>query len=418
VTLADSHRTRAPVGLGATFGSTALAWLAAWVVVAALIGAAGYASRDPDSQLYAALSARLSGEPVQRWIAPEWWGHWNLNGPYVEHPVGMFVVPAALGRLGYPRMQAAYAVNAFYQACAFFLTLQIAAAILPLTQARALGWLLQLMPIAFVFRVRANQEYAVLAGLLFALYSTERARDRPVWTAGMIAGFSSVLLVKGVFAVMVPLVCAIWLVARGHGLGDHLRRAPAWLGVLLMPLAGALVIWGYESAYRHVTGQSFLEIYRSKQVPEGAFVAGSVLYRAVYTGTWYFTRIVWYGLPWSVPALLLAVRHGEWWPWRWTAAPDADRSRSREGAWFGLVAGLILAAGFSLAHRKADRYIFPVYFLIGAVGAADTLRRVPRLGRLVDRLDRPWVAPAIYVALAILTIVTSGRLPMPTLWRS
>ena len=272
------------------------------------------------------------------------------------------------------------------------------------------------MPIAFVFRVRANQEYAVLAGLLFALYATERARERPVWTAGMIAGFSAVLLVKGVFALMVPLVCALWLIARGRNLDDHLRRAPAWLGVVLMPIAGALVIWLYETAYRHVTGQSFIEIYRTKQVPEGALVAGSVLYRVAYTGAWYFSRIVWYGLPWSVPALFMLarqLRHGHWWPWHGRSSPDDDRSLARQGAWFALVAGLALAAGFSLAHRKADRYIFPVYFLIGAAGAAAAVRRVPRLARLVDRLDHPWAAPAIYVALTVLTLATSGRHPCP-----
>jgi 4-amino-4-deoxy-L-arabinose transferase-like glycosyltransferase len=399
----------------------AVAWLIAWVIVAALIGASGYSSRDPDSELYAALSSRMSAEPVERWIAPEWWGYWNLDGPYVEHPVGMFVVPAALGRLGYPRWQAAYAVHALYQVAVFVLAMQIAATVIPLSEARALSWLLQLMPIAFVFRVRANQEYAVLAGLLFALSATERARERPVWTAGMVAGFSAVLLVKGVFALMVPLVCALWLIARGRDLDDHLRRAPAWLGVVLMPIAGALVIWLYETAYRHVTGQSFIEIYRTKQVPEGALVAGSVLYRIAYTGTWYFSRIVWYGLPWSVPALFMLARHvrrGDWWPRQGRSSPDDDRSLARQGAWFALVAGLALAAGFSLAHRKADRYIFPVYFLIGAAGAAAAVRRVPHLARLVDRLDHPWAAPAIYVALTVLTLATSGRLPMPTLWRT
>jgi len=33
--------------------------------------------------------------------------------------VGMFVVPAVLGRFGYPKLQAAYAVNALYQIISF-----------------------------------------------------------------------------------------------------------------------------------------------------------------------------------------------------------------------------------------------------------------------------------------------------------
>ena len=75
---------------------------------------------------------------------------------------------------------------------------------------------MQLLPIAFVFRIRANQEYAVLAGVLFALYACERARTRATWVPGMLAGFLAVLLVKGVFAFMVPLTCVLWLLARGR----------------------------------------------------------------------------------------------------------------------------------------------------------------------------------------------------------
>src|SRR6187200_3312933 len=126
----------------------ALAWLAAWAVTALLIGVVHYESRDPDSQLYAGISARLVREPMVQWIAPQWWGFWNSEGPYCEHPVGMFVVPALLGRAGYPPLQAAYAVNALYQVASFALVTLIAARLVP-RSAVALGCILQLLPIAF-----------------------------------------------------------------------------------------------------------------------------------------------------------------------------------------------------------------------------------------------------------------------------
>ena len=59
----------------------ALAWIAAWAVTALLIAAVHYESRDPDSQLYTGISARLVREPVEQWIAPQWWGFWNSEGP-------------------------------------------------------------------------------------------------------------------------------------------------------------------------------------------------------------------------------------------------------------------------------------------------------------------------------------------------
>jgi len=52
----------------------------------------------------------------------------------------------------------------------------IAATVVASREAKSLQWLLQLLPIAFVFRARANHEYAELAGMLLAIYATERSR--------------------------------------------------------------------------------------------------------------------------------------------------------------------------------------------------------------------------------------------------
>ena len=80
-------------------------WTAAFVLVAALIVATHFSSTDPDSQLYASISGRLSEEPVSHWIAPEWWDFWpetHMTGLFREHPAGVFLVPVALSRLGIP----------------------------------------------------------------------------------------------------------------------------------------------------------------------------------------------------------------------------------------------------------------------------------------------------------------------------
>lgn len=406
--------------------AAAIAWAVAWIITAALIAAGHFQSRDPDSQLYAGISARLATQPVERWIAPEWWGFWNSEGLYCEHPVGMFVVPAALVRAGYPPLQAAYAINALYQILSFALVTAIAASVTSRREATALGSILQILPIAFVFRVRANQEYAVLAGLLFALYATERARTRPVWSLGMIAGFAAVLLVKGVFAVMVPIVCVLWLVARLPASGSRLESRAAWGAIAVMPVVGVLIAWGYDAAYLHVTGRSFLEIYQTRQLPEAAIAGESPIVRTLYTGTWYLTRMAWYPFPWSVLAAgfaALSIARGSWLPWesgRQTrdSGPPASEDDGRRGAWFAFVSGIVLAGAFSLAHRKADRYIFPAYFLIAAAGAGPALRRFPRLARLAAWADHPWTPAVLYVTLVVLTMATNGKLPRFTFWRT
>jgi 4-amino-4-deoxy-L-arabinose transferase-like glycosyltransferase len=400
-----------------------LAWTGAVVLSVGLVAATQYTTRDPDSRLYAGIAAHLSQQPIDRWIAPEWWGFWGHDALYCEHPVGIFLAPAALARLGFPAEQAAYAVNVLYQAASLCLLVLVARVLVEPEEARALAWLLQLLPIAFVFRIRANQEYALLAGLLLAVYSTERARSRPIWTLGMTAGFCGVLLVKGVFALSVPVTCAVWLVARTGQKSGARSAWPAWGAIGLMPLVGALCAWGYDAAYLRVTGRSFLAIYRVRQVGPDAMASSASWWRVPYTAVWYLGRIVWYAFPWSPLAGWIAwraARRGEAWPWarRHREARDPIASPAWQGAWFAVVSSLVLTAGFSLAERKADRYLFPVYFILGAAGAIAAMRRFGWLRRLVERLDRPWVPAVFYVVLFLAALLTAGRLPAFTFWRS
>ena len=396
--------------------SALLVWGGALSVAVALLAVTGYTSRDPDSTVYAGIAARISTEPLGRWIAPEWWGIWDNEGLFREHPVGIFLLPAMLARAGYPAVQASYAVNAAYQVVTLALIPLVAAAFATRRESRALAWALQLILIAFVFRIRANQEYAVLAGVMVALYATEWSLRRASWGWLTAAAFAWVLLVKGVFGLMVPALCALWIAARQHG--DSVRRPGPWLTLAATLLVAPVLAGSYELLYRAASGESFLAFYTGPRMDPDAVAEGS-LARWPYNVLWYSGRLIWYALPWSVFAL------GALAAWVHHLRGGVSRlivgTMSREsvaGLLFATVSSLLLIAGFALSDRKADRFIFPAYFIVGAVGAVTAFRCSPRLSRLVDLLDRPWVPAAFWLALFLLRLASGAHLPRLTFWRS
>jgi len=127
---------------------------------------------------------------------------------------------------------------------------------------------------------------------------------------------------------------------------------------------------------------------------------------------WYLGRVLWFAFPWSVALLLAAAR-----PWlsRQGAPARLGDGQPRAVAAAPFVGGaLLLYVGvFSLFDRRADRYVFPAYYLVGAAGAVAAIRRWPALRRVAERLDRPWVPAAVFL-LTFAAHVLAGRLGVPT----
>ena len=191
---------------------TALVWLAVLLFGAVLLVTTNYQSRDPDSALYARLSADLSRRPAWQWIAPEWGGAWNQQGLFREHPVGILLPSALAARAGFPAAQAAYAVNMAYQAAVILLLPVVAALVMRHADARALAWVLQLLPVSFVYRIRGNQEHPLLLCFLALIYATHRSRSHPAWIALMTVAFCWLALIKGAFAMFALVAAALWIV--------------------------------------------------------------------------------------------------------------------------------------------------------------------------------------------------------------
>jgi len=166
----------------------------------------------------------------------------------------------------------------------------------------------------------------------------------------------------------------------------------------------AVTALGYEWLYRSATGEPFWSFYVSRQL--GVATAGGTESAALQKASnvlFYLGRILWFAFPWSL-ALLVA----GWQAWR-----SHDRGRA-VGATFVVGTLLLYVLAFSLFDRRADRYVFPAYYAVGAGGAIAALQLWPRLRRFASRLDRPWVPAAVFW-LAFIAHLLAGPLGVPTI---
>jgi hypothetical protein len=372
-------------------------WLLALAGAAVLLAAVSFTTRDADSRVYITIASKLSSEPVSRWIAPQWWGAWGMQGLFREHPIGTFLLPALLARAGYPAAQASFVITLAAQIASLLMLVTLAERLIPAPSARTVAWTLQLLPIAFVFRVRANQEYLLLAGLLLALVGLDRARRHSVWLLAALSGYVYALLVKGVFALMAPICAAIWIAMSGEKPGE--RSSAAWIGVALMLIVTPVIAWEYERLYVAATGQSFLDYYLGPRIALEAGASGALLpfpLDKLWNAVWYLGRVAWYAAPWS---LILAMA----WKDEERRTNDERAGTKDEKRWmlFCALATAIVVMSVALRDTRADRYVFPAYFFAAAGGTVLAIARWPRAKQWSLALDRswPWGPAALWFGL-------------------
>jgi hypothetical protein len=271
-------------------------------------------------------------------------------------------------------VQASFVTTLAAQVASLLMLVALAERLVPAPAARALAWTLQLLPIAFVFRIRANQEYLLLAGLLVALVGLDRARRHAAWLLAALCGFVYALLVKGVFALLAPICGALWIAMSGERPGE--RRATAWLGIALMVAVTPLIGSEYERLYVAATGQSFLDYYLGPRIAlEGSATAGSLPFPLdkLWNAVWYLGRVAWYAAPWSLILATLLKDGGR-------RTKDEEGRTKDEWRWilYSALATVTIVMAVALRDTKADRYVFPAYFFAAAGGTVLAIVRWPR----------------------------------------
>ena len=387
-------------------------WTSAFLIVAVLLVATRFTSDDPDSALYAGLSARLAQEPPSRWIAPEWWGFWpeaEMTGLFREHPAGVLLLPAALTRLGIPAEQGAYVVGVGAGLLSLVLIGALIQRVSTRDDARAALVLLQVMPVAFIFRIRANHEYPMLLCLVAALWGLTIVRR--TWAgAWLVAGaITAGLLIKGVFVVLILIGTALWLLLNplredGRPLRPLVALAAALAAMILAATA-------YDAWYARVTGESFWLPYWQRQL-------GPVRIASPIEDAWslarnflfYLRRLLWHPAPWSL-ALLVAI-------WRWhtarrPASPAVVDQRVRVGVVFALTFALLSILALTPSSRFAERYAFSATYAIAAAGVVAAYRVWPVVQRGIATLDAsvPYFPALVWLMLMVLRLVSGPLLP-------
>ena len=390
----------------------AVVWAGCFLIVAFLLVAFRFSSSDGDSDLYAGLSNRLSAEPLSRWVAPEWWGFWpeaEMTGLFREHPAGALIIPAALVRLGVPGPQAAYVVGIGAGLAALLLVGWLLSRVVPRHDARAALVLLQLMPVAFLFRIRANHEYLMLVGLLVALVGLEKVRQSWWAIALVAAGMAGALLVKGVFVVLTIAGAMLWVLVDPAGAArTRVRPIVALLaGVLVTVVVGV----AYEFWFRAVTGEAYWVPYWQRQLGQvevASPVAGGIASLA-WNVFFYLNRVAWHAAPWSLALIaLMWTRRGAWLS-GWQALPFSER----RGLLFALTYGVLLVVVLSPSSRVAERYIFSGTYAVAAAGTIVALRIWPRIAAWCRDVDqRVPAAPAlVWLALMIARLAIGPWVP-------
>jgi Dolichyl-phosphate-mannose-protein mannosyltransferase len=386
----------------------AVVWAACFVLVSSLLIALQFSSSDGDSDLYAGLSNRLALEPVARWVAPEWWGFWpeaEMTGLFREHPAGALILSAAVIRLGVPGGQAAYVVGIGAGLASLLLVSVLLSRVASPGDARATLVLLQLMPVAFLFRIRANHEYLMLLALLLTLVGLERVRFS-WWPLVLVAvGLASGLLVKGVFVVLTIAGALLWVLIDPAGTGGP-RTRPA-IAVLAGTAVAGVVGVIYELWFRSVTGEPYWIPYLQRQLGQVEIAAplGGGLASLAWNVFFYVNRLVWHAAPWSLALIALAWTTRDRWRSRWSGLPEGER----RGLLFALMYGALLVVLLSPASRVAERYIFSGTYVVAGAGAIVALRTWPRLAAWWHELDRRLpAAPALVWLTLMLARLTLG----------
>lgn len=351
-----------------------------YILFCVIVSVFPYEYYDSDSSCYSSISQKLAYQPIQKWCAPQWWGHGGNEGLFQDHPPGILWLPAILVRLGIKGSVAALCANFFYILLSLYFVFKLA----KFWGEAAFGWGavfgFVLTPIFLQYLIRANQEHPLDLAIVAGIYGLARSRESLGYKVLFIVALVFAVFIKGMSALILSMLAVIyWLVVS--------RNRKTFSLIVFAHLIAFGAIFLFELWYKGITHTSFLQAYLAFQ---GGRSIGAVFHpgRRIYSLLWYSARALWFSSPW-----VLFLFYGIW------------RSKKEKPGLFKdpflcflLISALGIVLFFSLSDRKADRYIFPAYLLLVLAGVRVLLRMKPKVA---DFLARQKKHLPVYLSLAL-----------------
>jgi 4-amino-4-deoxy-L-arabinose transferase-like glycosyltransferase len=317
----------------------------------------------------------------------------------------VFLMSAALTRVGVPAAQGAYVIGVGAGLASLLLMTSLARRLTTRDEARAALVLLQLMPVAFIFRIRANHEYPILVCLLLALLGLAWIGERRAWwmgAAAVAAGLAGGLLIKGVFVVLILLALMVWI-----GINPQRSTVPRWRSVMAVVAGLAAMVAvaaAYDAHYFSVTGEAFWGPYWQRQLGPLSILtplqgASTLLTHVLF----YVSRVLWHPAPWSLAFLIALWRCRSRITWHFLAGAN---TRER-GAAFALIFAVLAILALSPASRLAERYAFAATHAVACAGVVAALQEWPALTAHLRTLDRriPALPATVWLLLIALRLL-------------
>lgn len=401
-----------------------------------MASALNYQTSDPDSQFYVFLTRQQALRDSSELMAPYWLGQQNIRpDEYVrDHLIGQIALGYGFAQLGFPPETSLYVACALFSLLSYLLIHAILRHWLSSEDALLATLLTLILPISFLYRVRANHELPLLFFCLLVVWGGLSIRSLARYTALVVLSTAGVFLVKGFVFVVIPMLAVLTLLLNGTLTLKRWIARSLVVGLVSVAVTGAVGV-AYEAAFRQVTGQSFFHDYFTIQFLNRSVrhTAGDYpfILKRVWAMGYYLVQSLWYGVPLTVVGGYVFFGKGQRGPVGrgqksarvfalWTHCRSFLRSEvplcsGLPSAMQGFVLLLVLALSYialmALSDRVSGRYVFPAFYLIpmgiavqlASMGKLEFWRNKKSLSRI---LGYGSVRPTLVISMVFLLLTS------------